>query len=135
MPRPRKARRIGAMPVVTVFKPQGVPLMTLRSVVLSVDGLEAIRLADVEGLDHDAAARCMNVSRPTFTRLLSEAHQVVGQALVQGLALEIDGGAVELVPPGACPAVAEGCPRRQRRCLKPNPEPGAADDGSADTGD
>jgi len=119
------------MPVVTVFKPQGVPLTELRSLVLSVDGLEALRLADVEGLDHDGAARCMNVSRPTFTRLLNEAHQVVAQALVRGWALEIDGGAVELAPPGTATAAAAGCRRRQRRCLEPSREPGAVDEDAA----
>lgn len=92
MPRPRKARRVAAAPVVAFYKPQGVPMDLLRGVVLPVDGLEALRLADAEGIEHDEAARRMDVSRPTFSRLLAEARQIVATALVRGWALRIDGG-------------------------------------------
>ena len=64
----------------------------LDEVVLSVDELEAIRLADMEGQYHAEAARKLDVSRQTFGRILSTAHQKVATALVNGMALRIEGG-------------------------------------------
>jgi predicted DNA-binding protein (UPF0251 family) len=64
----------------------------LRGVTLTLDGLEAIRLADAEGLDHEEAAEKMGISRPTFSRLLAEARGIVARGLVKGWAIRIDGG-------------------------------------------
>ncbi len=64
---------------------------------ISVDGLEAIRLADVEGLSMAEAAARMGVSRHTFGRVLAKAHESVGKALVEGMALRIEGGHYRLV--------------------------------------
>lgn len=68
----------------------------LEEALLTQDGLEAIRLADVEGLYHDEAARRMNVSRATFGRVLEGARRAVGEALTHGKALRIEGGNVEV---------------------------------------
>lgn len=64
----------------------------LSEVYLTLDGFEALRLADLEGLSHEAAAQQMQVSRQTFGRILSSARQSVAKALVGGLALRIHGG-------------------------------------------
>ena len=64
----------------------------LRGVTLTLDGLEAIRLADAEGLDHEEAAERMGISRPTFSRLVAEARGIVARGLVNGWAIRIDGG-------------------------------------------
>lgn len=92
MPRPRKHRMVQSHPVETYFKPQGVPIWDLKEVSLPVEGLEALRLADLEGLDQESAAARMGVSRPTFSRVLSAARIVVSQALVQGWAIRVAGG-------------------------------------------
>jgi len=92
MPRPRKCRWIEALPDVRYFKPQGVPLRFASETVLAVEGLEALRLADVEGLDQETAAERMKVSRPTFTRILAEARRAVAEALVNGWAIRVEGG-------------------------------------------
>lgn len=92
MVRPRKCRRVGATPDVTYFKPRGVPLSELNEVHLSIDGYEALRLADLQGLKHEDAAAQMRVSRQTFGRVLSQARQTVAGALVSGFALRIRGG-------------------------------------------
>lgn len=92
MPRPRKCRKVNTTPDVTYFKPRGVPLRELSEVYLPLDGFEAIRLADLEGLSHEKAALEMHVSRQTFGRILASAHQTVAKALVSGLALRIHGG-------------------------------------------
>jgi predicted DNA-binding protein (UPF0251 family) len=85
-------RRIGHQPPVRFYKPQGIPLGQLRGVTLTLDGFEAIRLADAEGVDHEKAAERMGISRPTFSRLLAEARGIVARGLVNGWAIRIDGG-------------------------------------------
>lgn len=92
MPRPRKCRLVTKKPKVTYFKPLGVPMMDLAEVYLTVEGLEALRLADIEGLKHEEAAERMNVSRQTFGRVLAEARGVTARAVVQGMALCVQGG-------------------------------------------
>lgn len=92
MVRPRRMRRIAQMAAVTFYKPQGIPLTQLEEIVLSHEGLEAIRLADSIGLDQDTASQQMAVSKSTFCRILAEARMIVAKALTQGYALRIDGG-------------------------------------------
>jgi len=91
MPRPRKCRNVSGTPEVTYFKPRGVPLRELAEVYLPLDGFEAIRLADFEGLGQEEAAEQMQVSRQTFGRILASARETVAKALVQGMALRIHG--------------------------------------------
>lgn len=93
MPRPRKCRAILATPDVTYFKPRGVPLRELAEADLPLDGFEAIRLADYEGLCHEEAAERMQVSRQTFGRILSAARATVARAVVCGMALRIHASA------------------------------------------
>lgn len=94
--RPKSCRRVGCRPDVSYFKPRGVPTSMLEEVVLSVDEFEAVRLADLDGLyQKDAAAR-MNVSRPTFGRIIGAARAKIAEALVKGKALKIEGGVVEM---------------------------------------
>jgi predicted DNA-binding protein (UPF0251 family)/predicted Fe-Mo cluster-binding NifX family protein len=72
------------------FRPVGVPDHDLRQLVLPLDGLEALRLTDLVGLEQIEAARQMGVSRQTFGRILASARRVVSQAVVGGLALRIE---------------------------------------------
>jgi len=65
-------------------------MFQLEEVSLSLDELEAIRLADYEGRYHEEAATGMKVSRATFGRILNEAHRKVAEAIVYGKALRIE---------------------------------------------
>ena len=94
MPRPVSERRVRGGIAAALFKPAGLPTRSLEEVVLGLDGAEAIRLADLEGLYQEAAARRMGVSRQTFGRILEEAHRVVADALINGKALRIEGGQI-----------------------------------------
>lgn len=94
MARPPCLRRVAAPPACDYFKPRGVPMTELEEVALSVDELEALRLADLDGLYQDAAARRMSVSRATFGRIVEAARRKVAEALVSGKALKIGGGVV-----------------------------------------
>lgn len=99
MPRPRKRRCIQGRPIVDAFYPDGTPPWGQRENVLPLEGLEALRLSDCQGLDQETAARMMNVSRQTFGRILAEARAVVADALVMGKVLRIEGGNFSM-PPG-----------------------------------
>ena len=96
MPRPRKLRCVRRQPVQAFYKPQGVPMSRLKGVVLPVEGLEAIRLADAKGMEQNAAARLMDVSRPTFSRILADARRIVAEAITKGWAIRIEGGAYRI---------------------------------------
>lgn len=91
MARPRLCRRVSSLPRATYFKPRGVPLDEMDEVRLPVEGLEALKLADLLSLTTSEAAARMGVSRHTFGRILGEARQAVAKALVDALALRIDG--------------------------------------------
>ena len=90
MSRPKKCRCISCSPNSSYFKPRGIPLIQLEEVVLSLDELEAIRLADHEALYHEEAAGRMSISRATFGRILDGARSKIADALINGKALRID---------------------------------------------
>ena len=96
MPRPCKCRTVCGLPDASYFKPIGIPLRQLEESVLSVEGYEALRLADREGLNMDEAAQRMGVSRHTFGRILKKARHAVAEALVFGRALRVEGGTYKL---------------------------------------
>ena len=92
MGRPKKCRWVENEPGVTYFKPRGIPLRSLQQVVITVDELEAMRLADFLEMTQEEVAQRLQVSRPTVTRMLSRAHRAVAEALVHGKAICIHGG-------------------------------------------
>jgi predicted DNA-binding protein (UPF0251 family) len=89
MVRPNLPRRTCCDPKARYFKPRGIPMSELEEETLGVDELEALRLADLEGLYHEKAAKQMRVSRATFGRILQNAHKKVAQVLIEGKALRI----------------------------------------------
>lgn len=96
MPRPFCRRRVAGRPAASIFKPIRIPVSELDEVVVTLDEFEAIRLADLEGLYQEKAAGTMNVSRPTFSRIVESAHRKIADVLVHGKALRIEGGPVHL---------------------------------------
>jgi predicted DNA-binding protein (UPF0251 family) len=81
---------VADVPAVTIFKPVGVPMGQLHGVVLGLDGFEAMRLVDGEGMSQADAAARMQVSRPTLCRILGEARTQTARALSRGWAIRID---------------------------------------------
>jgi uncharacterized protein len=102
MTRPPKSRRVGFIPGVTYFKPAGIPLAYLEKVDISFEELEALRLKDAEGLQQSECAESMNVSRPTFQRILTSAHRKIAEALIKGRAIKISGGTFNITPLRFC---------------------------------
>jgi len=91
VPRPRKRRMLTRVPHPAIYKPAGVALRDLQQVKLLPEELEALRLADLEGLTQAQAAERMCVSRSTFQRILERSHRHVALALSEGMALHIAG--------------------------------------------
>jgi predicted DNA-binding protein (UPF0251 family) len=101
------------MPGVTFFKPAGVPLKLLQETHLSVEEAEALRLKDLEGMEQEPAAVRMNISRPTFQRILASARRKVADAILNGKAIRIAGGDFVMdVPPCCCRRLGHDYARR-----------------------
>jgi len=101
--RPPIHRVVRCQPGAVYYKPRGIPLRILDEVVLGLDEMEALRLADLEGLTQEAVGEHMGVSRQTIGRILEIARRKVAEALVHGMALRIEGGAVQPPPEGGPP--------------------------------
>ena len=97
MPRPCRCRRIRCKPDTNYFKPRGIPLDSLEEVNLTLDELEAVRLADLEGSYQADAAEKMDVSRQTFGNIIKSAHKKIADVLLNAKALKIEGGKVRRV--------------------------------------
>jgi len=92
MVRPKLCRRVRFNPDVTYFKPRGIPLTELDEVILHVEEYEAVRLKDLEGFEQEECAKKMNISQPTFHRLVLSARKKIADAIVNGKAIKIEGG-------------------------------------------
>jgi len=96
MPRNKCLRYIDNHPGFTFYKPAGIPMHKLSEVTILLDEYEAVRLADLEGLYQEDAAKRMNVSRQTFGRIIEAAHKKIADALINGKAIKIEGGNIEI---------------------------------------
>jgi len=92
MVRPRRCRRVLFKPGITYFKPRGIPLSELEEVILPVEEYEAVRLKDLDGLEQEECAKKMNISQPTFHRLILSARKKIADAIINGKAIKIEGG-------------------------------------------
>lgn len=125
MARPLQPRTIEFLPEHTCFKPLGIPASELQEVQLTLDELEAVRLADLNGLYQEAAAEKMNISRSAFARILESARHKIADALIHGRLLRIEGGPIHTNTKraGICPT---DCPcKGRRRRLRHGQEPTA----------
>ena len=129
MTRPLCCRKIGCVPNVNYFKPQGESASS-ENVTLSLDEFEAIKLADYEGQYQESAALQMNISRQTFGRIIDSAHKKIADVLINGKSLKIEGGTVAIVTQDTvtckkCPRLRKAIanteiPEKCRQCKKIN---------------
>lgn len=89
MPRPRLRRRIRGRPCVYHFKPAGRRMMNLEESILTKAEFEALRLKDFEGFPQSECAKKMEISQPTFHRLLLSARKKTSEAIIKGKAIKI----------------------------------------------
>ena len=97
--RPKKIRWVRCSPGERCFRPKGKSSRKLEGVVLSLDEIEAIRLADLEELGQEAVAKRMRVHRSTISRILASAHKKIGEALVYCKTIKVEGGCCRVIQP------------------------------------
>jgi len=96
MSRPLKLRHVTHTPGAWYFKPRGIPVSFLEEVVLTIDECEALRLADLENFCQEEAAAKMKISRATFGRVIEKARRTIVDAIVNGKAILIEGGNIQI---------------------------------------
>ncbi|MGO5051049.1 DUF134 domain-containing protein [Lachnospiraceae bacterium LCP25S3_G4] len=92
MARPTKWRKIESIPAVPYFVPMEHEVEGVEVNVLLLEEAEAIRLKDLEGLEQIECAERMEVSRPTFQRILLSAREKIADALINGKSIHMAGG-------------------------------------------
>ena len=63
-----------------------------EEMILTIDEFEAVRLKDLEGFDQETCAEKMDISQPTFHRLVISARKKIADALTHGKTIKIEGG-------------------------------------------
>ncbi len=106
MARPTKWRKIENIPVIPYFIPSESAQVDLPEIVLLLEELEAVRLKDLEGLEQEECAQKMEVSRPTFQRILIAAREKIADSLINGKVIHIEGGNFTR---NICPVRCESC--------------------------
>ena len=118
MARPRKCRRVCAMPQNNSFAPIGENVCR-EKIVMRIEEYEAIRLIDLAGYTQEECASQMGIARTTVQGIYNDARKKLADALVNGKALWIEGGDYDL-----CREEGPGCARKCRAacCRKTNIE-------------
>lgn len=96
MARPQKSRKICNPPKMKGFRPFGLQSCKTEAVTLKFEEFESIRLVNYEMLPQEIAAKQMNVSRPTFTRIYNRALKQIARSFVEAKPIEIEGGNYKL---------------------------------------
>jgi predicted DNA-binding protein (UPF0251 family) len=89
MPRQKKHRIVKCNPTAYYYKPRSIPLAMLEEVILEIDELESLRLADYLANSHEEAAAKMKISRATFGRIVEKARNKLVDAILHGKAIRI----------------------------------------------
>ena len=111
MARPRKCRKVCAIPHCTRFVP-GTRL-DHAPMVMAVDEYETIRLIDYEEMTQEQCAEQMNVGRATAQLIYASARKKLAQCIVDGLELRIDGGDYSVCEQRGCGCDKDCCRRKQ----------------------
>jgi predicted DNA-binding protein (UPF0251 family) len=104
--RPTKWRKIDNIPTVPYFIPSEKDVLEIPENILKLEELEAIRLKDLEGLEQGECADKMEVSRPTFQRILLAAREKIADSLINGKTIHIEGGKFTR---NICSVICEDC--------------------------
>lgn len=118
MPRPKKCRRVCCMPVNLSFGPLDGRTEECRSIVMSIDEYETIRLIDLEGLSQEDCSQRMGVARTTVQAIYNIARIKLAESLVGGLRLTIGGGDYILCGSEPCGCGCGHCHGKRQNCEK-----------------
>lgn len=92
MARPVKPRRLLIPQRDIIFVPEGDAGNKNETVTLLSEEYETIKLIDYENMNHLQAAKTLNVSRPTITRIYERARKKISECLVELKTLKLEGG-------------------------------------------
>lgn len=90
--RPKKIRYVECAPGERCFRPCCKKGKMLEGVIVTMDELEAVRLADLKGMHQEEAAKRLGISRPTFSRIVASGRKKIADALVNIKAIKVEGG-------------------------------------------
>ncbi|NLD93110.1 MAG: DUF134 domain-containing protein [Fibrobacter sp.] len=96
MSRPSKKRVISCSLRTHQFSAVDQSLVMDETIHLSLDEMEAVKLADLDGMYQEQAAVVMQISRQTFGNIIMSAHKKIADFLVNSKRLSIDGGMVTI---------------------------------------
>lgn len=114
MPRPRKGKKVCCLPEINLYGPLKLPQVERKTVFMSVEEYETIRLIDLEKLTQEECSERMQVARTTIQRIYTNAREKIAESLVNGDILKIEGGDYTLYSEMEKPM---GCGRCRRiRC-------------------
>ena len=112
MGRPKKCRKVCCMPSVRRLVPEPCCLPD-ETVTLTVDEYETIRLIDRMGYSQEECCSLMGVARTTVQQIYNTARKKVAYALVEGAAIEIDGGEYQLCDGQEAYCACGGCQKHR----------------------
>ena len=121
MARPCRWRRICTAPEFARFVPEGIP--SPRSITLTVDEYEAVRLIDLMKCTHEQCAAQMDISRTTVTEIYESARTKIADSLIGGKTLVIAGGRYRLCD-GTGPLCCHRCRRTEQQTRQRGPATG-----------
>ncbi len=115
MARPTKWRKIEHIPAIPYFIPSDKDVDVIPENILKLEELEAIRLKDLEGLEQEECAKRMEVSRPTFQRILLSAREKIADSLIHGKTIHVEGGNFTR---NICPIKCIACGKEWKDCFE-----------------
>ena len=92
MARNKKDRLIQMAPNFCGFRPQGIQSKPGSEVSINFEEYEALNLCDYELLNQSEAAKLMNISRPTFTRIYESVRRKIAKAFIEGSNIDFENG-------------------------------------------
>lgn len=87
--RGRFRRRLGMTFDEIFFKPSGIPLRQLKTITITDEELEVLRLRYIEKLGQEEASKKMGISQSQYQRDLTFALEKITEALISGNAINI----------------------------------------------
>lgn len=116
MPRPMKCRRVCCLPRNNGFIPISGKDNINETVIITVDEYETVRLIDNENMSQEECGEYMKIARTTVQQIYNNARKKIAHALVNGIAIKIEGGDYRLCDGKEAFCNCGGC--EKHRCTK-----------------